>query len=112
MPGPSRMPASKPSATSAPNTAIPRPPDTCRAALRTPAARPARSAGTQSITAAVSGGTVSAHPSAGGISSAATSSGGVPAADSLRAHLVRRTGLTPSAYRAQSSRHGTVPQTA
>ncbi|MFC9928238.1 GlxA family transcriptional regulator [Streptomyces sp. NPDC127190] len=32
---------------------------------------------------------------------------GLGTADSLRAHLVRRTGLTPSAYRAQFSRHGT-----
>ncbi|MFF8732594.1 GlxA family transcriptional regulator [Streptomyces sp. NPDC015171] len=32
---------------------------------------------------------------------------GLGSADSLRAHLVRRTGLTPSAYRAQFSRHGT-----
>ncbi|MFF9584950.1 GlxA family transcriptional regulator [Streptomyces achromogenes] len=31
---------------------------------------------------------------------------GLGTADSLRAHLVRRTGLTPSAYRAQFSRHG------
>ncbi|MFJ4579944.1 GlxA family transcriptional regulator [Streptomyces echinatus] len=30
---------------------------------------------------------------------------GLGTADSLRAHLVRRTGLTPSAYRAQFSRH-------
>ncbi|WP_369222040.1 GlxA family transcriptional regulator [Streptomyces sp. R39] len=34
---------------------------------------------------------------------------GLGTADSLRAHLVRRTGLTPSAYRAQFSRLGTVP---
>ncbi|GHH25279.1 GlxA family transcriptional regulator [Streptomyces rubradiris] len=33
---------------------------------------------------------------------------GLGTADSLRAHLVRRTGLTPSAYRAQFSRHGTA----
>ncbi|MDQ0990187.1 GlxA family transcriptional regulator [Streptomyces sp. V3I7] len=32
---------------------------------------------------------------------------GLGTADSLRAHLVRRTGLTPSAYRAQFSRRGT-----
>ncbi|MEU6380524.1 helix-turn-helix domain-containing protein [Streptomyces sp. NPDC046909] len=32
---------------------------------------------------------------------------GLGTADSLRAHLVRRTGLTPSAYRAQFSRLGT-----
>lgn len=32
---------------------------------------------------------------------------GLGTADSLRAHLVRRTGLTPSAYRAQFSRHAT-----
>ncbi|MEU0964095.1 helix-turn-helix domain-containing protein [Streptomyces sp. NPDC005917] len=32
---------------------------------------------------------------------------GLGTADSLRAHLVRRTGLTPSSYRAQFSRHGT-----
>lgn len=32
---------------------------------------------------------------------------GLGTADSLRAHLVRRTGLTPSTYRAQFSRHGT-----
>jgi transcriptional regulator GlxA family with amidase domain len=32
---------------------------------------------------------------------------GLGTADSLRAHMVRRTGLTPSAYRAQFSRHGT-----
>ncbi len=31
---------------------------------------------------------------------------GLGTADSLRAHLVRRTGLTPSAYRAQFGRHG------
>ncbi|UXY19076.1 DJ-1/PfpI family protein [Streptomyces cynarae] len=34
---------------------------------------------------------------------------GLGTADSLRAHLVRRTGLTPSAYRAQFSRLGTAP---
>ncbi len=34
---------------------------------------------------------------------------GLGTADSLRAHLVRRTGLTPTAYRAQFSRHGTGP---
>lgn len=34
-------------------------------------------------------------------------SSGLGTADSLRAHLVRRTGLTPSAYRAQFSRLGT-----
>lgn len=34
---------------------------------------------------------------------------GLGTADSLRAHLVRRTGLTPSAYRAQYSRLGTGP---
>ncbi|MFD5519652.1 GlxA family transcriptional regulator [Streptomyces sp. NPDC127066] len=33
---------------------------------------------------------------------------GLGTADSLRAHVVRRTGLTPSAYRTQFSRHGTV----
>ncbi|MFE6334908.1 GlxA family transcriptional regulator [Streptomyces sp. NPDC057798] len=33
---------------------------------------------------------------------------GLGTADSLRAHLVRRTGLTPSAYRAQFSRLGTA----
>ncbi|WP_369388475.1 GlxA family transcriptional regulator [Streptomyces sp. CG1] len=33
---------------------------------------------------------------------------GLGTADSLRAHLVRRTGLTPSAYRAQFSRLGTT----
>ncbi|MYW19697.1 helix-turn-helix domain-containing protein [Streptomyces sp. SID2955] len=32
---------------------------------------------------------------------------GLGTADSMRAHLVRRTGLTPSAYRAQFSRHAT-----
>lgn len=32
---------------------------------------------------------------------------GLGTADSLRTHLVRRTGLTPSAYRAQFSRLGT-----
>lgn len=32
---------------------------------------------------------------------------GLGTADSLRAHVVRRTGLTPSAYRAQFSRLGT-----
>lgn len=36
-------------------------------------------------------------------------SSGLGTADSLRAHLVRRTGLTPSAYRAQYSRLGTGP---
>ncbi|WP_233273330.1 GlxA family transcriptional regulator [Streptomyces broussonetiae] len=35
---------------------------------------------------------------------------GLGTADSLRAHLVRRTGLTPSAYRAQFSRLGTGRQ--
>jgi transcriptional regulator GlxA family with amidase domain len=34
---------------------------------------------------------------------------GLGTADSLRGHLVRRTGLTPSAYRAQFSRLGTAP---
>ncbi|MEU9914612.1 helix-turn-helix domain-containing protein [Streptomyces sp. NPDC051001] len=34
---------------------------------------------------------------------------GLGTADSLRAHLVRRTGLTPSAYRAQYNRLGTGP---
>jgi AraC-like DNA-binding protein len=34
---------------------------------------------------------------------------GLGTADSLRAHVVRRTGLTPSAYRTQFSRLGTVP---
>ncbi|WP_078963741.1 GlxA family transcriptional regulator [Streptomyces durhamensis] len=33
---------------------------------------------------------------------------GLGTADSLRAHLVRRTGLTPSTYRAQFSRHAPV----
>ena len=33
---------------------------------------------------------------------------GLGTADSLRGHLVRRTGLTPSAYRAQFSRLGTA----
>ncbi|MET7285204.1 helix-turn-helix domain-containing protein [Streptomyces sp. NPDC005573] len=33
---------------------------------------------------------------------------GLGTADSLRAHLVRRTGLTPSAYRTQFSRRGTA----
>ncbi|BCM66030.1 MULTISPECIES: GlxA family transcriptional regulator [Streptomyces] len=37
---------------------------------------------------------------------------GLGTADSLRAHLVRRTGLTPSAYRAQFSRHATGRPTA
>ncbi|MFJ8359422.1 GlxA family transcriptional regulator [Streptomyces sp. NPDC093984] len=37
---------------------------------------------------------------------------GLGTADSLRAHLVRRTGLTPSAYRAQFSRLGTAPAAA
>jgi transcriptional regulator GlxA family with amidase domain len=32
---------------------------------------------------------------------------GLGTADSLRGHLTRRTGLTPSAYRAQFSRLGT-----
>jgi transcriptional regulator GlxA family with amidase domain len=35
---------------------------------------------------------------------------GLGTADSLRGHLVRRTGLTPSAYRTQFSRLGTAPQ--
>jgi len=34
---------------------------------------------------------------------------GLGTADSLRAHLVRRAGLTPSAYRTQFSRLGTTP---
>ncbi|MET8813434.1 helix-turn-helix domain-containing protein [Streptomyces sp. NPDC004549] len=34
---------------------------------------------------------------------------GLGTADSLRAHVVRRTGLTPSAYRAQFRRYATVP---
>lgn len=34
---------------------------------------------------------------------------GLGTADSLRGHLTRRTGLTPSAYRAQFSRLGTAP---
>jgi AraC-like DNA-binding protein len=37
---------------------------------------------------------------------------GLGTADSLRAHLVRRTGLTPSACRAQFIRLGTAPVTA
>jgi transcriptional regulator GlxA family with amidase domain len=36
---------------------------------------------------------------------------GLGTADSLRAHVVRRTGLTPSAYRAQFTRLGTVTAT-
>jgi transcriptional regulator GlxA family with amidase domain len=32
---------------------------------------------------------------------------GLGTADSLRAHLIRRTGLTPSAYRTQFTRFGT-----
>ncbi|MFF7329442.1 GlxA family transcriptional regulator [Streptomyces sp. NPDC090306] len=35
---------------------------------------------------------------------------GLGTADSLRAHLVRLTGLTPSAYRAQFTRLGTAPE--
>lgn len=35
---------------------------------------------------------------------------GLGTADSLRGHLVRRTGLTPSAYRTQFSRLGTAPK--
>ncbi|WP_371597393.1 GlxA family transcriptional regulator [Streptomyces sp. NBC_00564] len=35
---------------------------------------------------------------------------GLGTADSLRAHLVRRAGLTPSAYRTQFSRLGTTPE--
>lgn len=36
---------------------------------------------------------------------------GLGTADSLRGHLVRRTGLTPSAYRTQFSRHGDAART-